>query len=149
MTLLDFLFPVATVALSVACYSCYRVNKPLRQKAREEREAKAKKEADDIRQALAKEKRDDLRKSIFSDIEQALNDPHYTLADHRYGSSSRGGPRWKALHKLAVFLKAHDDVTTEVRNLNERVYSQGRTIRELQLQQKEILKALQMGQPVE
>lgn len=149
MTLTDLIFPIATVVLAVACYACYKTNKPLREKARGEKRQAAEKAAREAREAHDKLLRDELRVKVYSDIEQALRDPDYTLTDHRYGSGSRGKYRWDALAKLAHLLKGHTDTAQEVRNLNERVYAQAKTIRDLKGQIKDIHAALQLGQPVE
>ncbi|WYW00373.1 DNA ligase [Pseudomonas phage vB_PpuP-Maksa] len=146
---LTITFGLTSLALAGAVWHCYKSNKPLRVKAREEAEAAAKKKAREIAEGREKDRRTNFRKELYSDLEQIIATPDM-LIDHRYGSEFRGtGYRWKHLAEFILKVKQNADLTQEVRNLNERVYAQGRTIRELQLQQKEILKALQMGQPVE
>lgn len=146
---LTITFGLTSLALAGAVWHCYKANKPLRVKAREEAEAEAKKKAREEAEGREKDRRTNFRKELYSDLEQIIATPDM-LIDHRYGSPFRGtGYRWKHLAEFIMKVKQHTDLTQEVRNLNERVYAQGRTIRELQLQQKEILKALQMGQPVE
>ncbi|WYW00098.1 DNA ligase [Pseudomonas phage vB_PpuP-Roomu-1] len=146
---LTITFGLTTLALTGAVWHCYKANKPLRVKAREEAEAAAKKKAREEAEGREKDRRTNFRKELYSDLEQIIATPDM-LIDHRYGSPFRGtGYRWKHLAEFIMKVKQNADLTQEVRNLNERVYAQGRTIRELQLQQKEILKALQMGQPVE
>lgn len=65
MSLFDLIFPVSTVALAVACYACYKTNKPLREKAREEREALAKKAADEVKRLA--------REAYEADVAKAVN----------------------------------------------------------------------------
>ncbi|AIX12974.1 DNA ligase [Pseudomonas phage Pf-10] len=146
---LTITFGLTTLALAGAVWHCYKSNKPLREKAREEAEAAAKQKAREIAEGREKDRRTNFRKELYSDLEQIIATPDM-LIDFRHGSPFRGtGYRWKHLAEFIMKVKQNADLTQEVRNLNERVYAQGRTIRELQLQQKEILKALQMGQPVE
>lgn len=149
MSFFQFLFPIATVILSALCYVCYKTNKPLRERARKEAEAIALKELQDAKWEAEKAAREDLRKKVFSDLEQAIATPDILL-DQRYGSQTRGnGYRWKHLSELIFSIKQMKDQSETIRDLLVRTNKQSELIRVLQKGQKDIMKALQMGNPVE
>lgn len=146
---LTITFALTSIALAGAAYHCYKSNKPLRIKAREEAEAKAKQKARDEAEGREKDRRTNFRKELYSDLEQIIATPDM-LVDHRYGSVFRGtGYRWKNLAEFILAVKGNQRQAETIQNLQGRVSRQSEMIRDLQLQQKEILKALQLGQPVE
>lgn len=149
MSVWSLFFPIATVILSALCYVCYKTNKPLRDRAKAEAKAIELKELKDVQEAFVREQREDLRKKVFSDIEQAIATPDI-LIDNRYGSQVRGhGYRWKHLAEVIFSIKQMKDQSETISNLNVRVNKQSELIRALQKDQRDIMKALQMGHPVE
>ena len=146
---LTITFALTSIALAGAAYHCYKSNKPLRIKAREEAEAKAKQKARDEAEGREKDRRTNFRKELYSDLEQIIETPDM-LVDHHYGSAFRGtGYRWKNLAEFILAVKGNQRQAETIQNLQGRVSRQSEMIQNLQLQQKGILKALQLGQPVE
>lgn len=143
MSVWSLFFPIATVILSALCYVCYKTNKPLREKAKaeaKEKELKALKEAHD---AFEKQQREDFRKKVFSDIEQALRDPDYTLQEDRHNATfPRSKHRWKALAELGLFMKSQKRLAETNVNLEARLDIQTQKIRELKAQVQEIHRLL-------
>ncbi|AFO12303.1 hypothetical protein PhiS1_14 [Pseudomonas phage Phi-S1] len=138
-----------TIMLTAAVWHCYRTNKPLRVKAREEAEAEAKKKAREVAEGRERDRRTNFRKELYSDLEQIIATPNM-LVDHRYGSEFRNTAyRWKHLAEFILAVKGNQNQAETIQNLQGRVSRQSEMIRDLQLQQREILKALQLGQPVE
>lgn len=142
---LTITFGLTSIVLAAAVWHCYKANKPLRIKAREEAEAKARDEAE----GREKDRRTNFRKELYSDLEQIIATPDM-LVNNLYGSAFRGtGYRWKNLAEFILAVKGNQRQAETIQNLQGRVSRQSEMIRDLQLQQKEILKALQLGQPVE
>lgn len=149
MSVLQVLSPVMTIVLAVACFTCYRTSKPLREKARAEARAKEDQERKAAEAARTKLIRDNQRIEVFSDLEQVIACPSY-LTDNRYGAKERGREyRWKNLAEFILKVKGLQDQRQEVQDLEKRIYKQSQLIRELQIQQRDIVKALQLGQPVD
>lgn len=149
MSLMQLFFPVATIALSVACFACWKTNKPLREKAKEEARAAADKAAKEVAEGREKDRRNNFRKELYSDLEQIIATPDM-LVDHRYGSLLRGtGYRWKHLAEFILRVKNLQDQGSAIASLEKRLFEQTKTIRELVQQNRDIQKALQMGNPVE
>ncbi|MDD1013873.1 hypothetical protein [Pseudomonas rubra] len=148
MSLMQLFFPVATFALSVACFACWKTNKPLREKAKEEARAAAVKAAKEVAESREKDRRNNFRKELYSDIEQIIATPDMLL-DHRYGSPFRGTSyRWKHLAEFILRVKNLQDQNSAIASLEKRLFEQSKTIHELTQQNREIQKALQLGQPV-
>lgn len=149
MTLLQLFFPIATIALSVACFACWKTNKPLREKAKEEARIVAEKAAKEAAEGLEKDRRNNFRKELYSDLEQIIATPDM-LVDHRYGSPLRGtGYRWKYLAEFILRVKNLQDQSETIAMLDRRIEKQSALLRDMQLNQRDIMKALQMGNPVE
>lgn len=149
MSVWSLIFPIATVILSALCYVCYKTNKPLREKAKAEAKAKELEELKKVQEAFVKEQREDFRKKVFSDMEQVITTPDI-LIDYRYGSQIRGnGYRWKRLAEFIFKVEGLKDQSETISNLSARIQKQSELIRDLQKDQKDIMKALQMGHPVE
>ncbi|MGV8919567.1 MAG: hypothetical protein ACOH2R_17500 [Pseudomonas sp.] len=64
MSIWSLFFPIATIALSVACWACYKTNKPLREKAAKEREELIKKEAAKVEQLKADARQLEITKAV-------------------------------------------------------------------------------------
>lgn len=144
MTLLELFFPIATVTLAVACYACYRTSKPLRKKAKMEAEAereRAYKAHQDLLKAAAEK---ELNDKILTVVSHAIQEPDFVLYDR-----TRQRPRFVAFHELVYKVRSLRDQTDKIRSLEDRLFKQSNLIRDLQLQQRDIQKALAMGQPVE
>lgn len=149
MTLLQLFFPVATIALSVACFACWKTNKPLREKAKEEARIVAEKAAKEVAEGREKDRRNNFRKELYSDLEQIIATPDM-LVDHRYGSPFReAGYRWKYLAEFILRVKNLKDQSETIAMLDRRIEKQSALLRDMQLNQRDIMKALQMGNPVE
>lgn len=150
MSVLQVLFPILTIVLAVACFACYRTSKPLREKAKAEAREKLEKERQAAKQARERLARDELRIDILTDIEAFINDPYRptrsrSQGDHMYSVE----PRFKLFHEFVMKVKGLQHQRDEVKELEGRISTQSRLIRELQMQQREIIKALQLGQPVD
>ncbi|MFL1495627.1 hypothetical protein [Pseudomonas antarctica] len=149
MTLLQLFFPIATIALSVACFACWKTNKPLREKAKEEARIVSERAAKEVAEGREKDRRNNFRKELYSDLEQIIATPDM-LVDHRYGSPFRGtGYRWKHLAEFILRVKNMKDQHDTITYLDRKLLKQSEMIRDLQLNQRDIMKALQMGNPVE
>lgn len=143
MSVWSLFFPIATVILSALCYDCYKTNKPLREKAKAEAKAKELEELKAVQEAFVKEQREDFRKKVFSDIEQALRDPDYTLQEDRHNATfPRGKHRWKALAELGLFMKNQKRLAETNMHLEVRLEAQGKKVRELTAQVQEIHRLL-------
>lgn len=149
MTLLQLFFPIVTAALSVACFACWKTNKPLREKTKEEARIVAEKAAKEVAEGREKDRRNNFRKELYSDLEQIIATPDM-LVDHRYGSPLRGtGYSWKYLAEFILRVKNLKDQSETIAMLDRRIEKQSALLRDMQLNQRDIMKALQMGNPVE
>ena len=149
MTLLQLFFPIVTAALSVACFACWKTNKPLREKAKEEARIVAEKAAKEVAEGREKDRRNNFRKELYSDLEQIIATPDM-LVDRRYGSREPlGHYRWKNLAEFILRVNRLKDQSETIAYLDQRILKQAALIRDMQLNQRDIMKALQMGNPVE
>lgn len=149
MTFLQLFFPITTIALSVACFACWKTNEPLRAKARDEAQRAAKEAAKEAAEGREKDRRNNFRKELFSDLEQIIATPDI-LIDHRYGSPFRGtGYRWKHLAEFIQRVEGMRGQSDAIAMLDRRIEKQSALLRDMQLNQRDIMKALQMGNPVE
>ncbi|ADV35671.1 hypothetical protein phiIBB-PF7Ap10 [Pseudomonas phage phiIBB-PF7A] len=152
---LTITFGLTTLALAGAVWHCYKSNKPLREearKAREETERKAfedaKRTAEAIQEAKAVEDHLDHLEGILSGrIVDKVNDKRTLNARMSYSHKTRMERKYPAISHLLSVTKLN--TTQEVFNLNQRVSTQSKMIRDLTLQLKDVQKALQLGQPVE
>jgi hypothetical protein len=154
MTTILIVGTILIALLSLALWHCYKTNKPLREEARKKAEEKAKQEAREMARVNDMLRRDLQREEIYSDIEQALTDPH------RFLTASFTSPRhkWKygSLAELANILSEYKNHRQEFGSTAERLDKQSQLIREqrsqikaLQANIEDIKQALQMGTPVE
>lgn len=143
MSFVSFIFPITTIALAVACFACYRNSKPLREKAKEEAKEAAEKKAQEEAYGREKARRENQRKEFFSDLEQALATPERELGDNRYGSSTRGGARWKHLFALADMLRNHQRQSERVVNQTEQIAALRNQVRDLRNEVAEVHRKLE------
>lgn len=145
----EIILSLTTLSLAVAVWHCYKANKPLRVKAREEAEAEAKKKAREVAEGREKDRRTNFRKELYSDLEQIIATPDM-LVDYRYGSPSRGiGYRWKHLAEFILKVRGMQDQEQRIRDLEERLRRNGEIARSNEKLLRDIAKALQLGQPIE
>ncbi|NVZ18514.1 hypothetical protein HX794_02540 [Pseudomonas costantinii] len=146
---MQLFFPIATIALSVACFACWKTNKPLRAKAKEEARIVAERAAKEVAEGREKDRRNNFRKELYSDLERIIATPDM-LVDRHYGSPLRGtGYRWKQLAEFILRVNRLKDQSETIAMLERRIEKQSALLRDMQLNQRDIMKALQMGSPVE
>lgn len=154
MTTILIVGTILIALLSLALWHCYKTNKPLREKAKEEADKRAAEAAKQVAYQLDVMRRNNQREEIYSDIEQALTDPH------RFLTASFTSPRhkWKYgnLAELANLLANFKSHMAQYNDQHARLDKQGQLIREqhsqikaLQANIEDIKQALQMGTPVE
>ncbi|NBF03786.1 hypothetical protein GV819_15945 [Pseudomonas sp. Fl5BN2] len=115
----------------------------------DEAQRAAKEAAKEAAEGREKDRRNNFRKELFSDLEQIIATPDI-LIDHRYGSPFRGtGYRWKHLAEFIQRVKGMRDQSDAIAMLDRRIEKQSALLRDMQLNQRDIMKALQMGNPVE
>lgn len=138
---------VIVAALAAALYCCYKTNKPLRKKAKEEaaKALKAKQEEETL--GREKHRRLNQRHEVFNDLEEALRDPHRLMPGHvKYG---QGGPRFKELGEFILKVNNLKCQADSIDRLHERLAKQAIMLRDNEKAMQEIQKALQLGQPIE
>lgn len=156
MTTILIVGTIIIALLSLALWHCYKTNKPLREKAKEEAEAKAREQARQTAHIENQMRRNNQREEIYSDIEQALTDPHRYLS----GSviHSMGQARWKyknladlvqALATYKSFQADHEGHRNRIEKQSQLLREQRSQIKALQANIEDIKQALQMGTPVE
>lgn len=149
MSFANWFFPVATVALAVACYACYKTNKPLRDEARRKAEAVAQQE----RNELARVQREAAQAQMTDDMWLALQDLLDRPDRYRSGNHSQrhSGFKYGVMLRFFEMFQRSNHETTEARfkSLEERCTSQAKTIRDLKMQSANVHQALQLGQPIE
>lgn len=146
---ITIILATSTLVLAAAVWHCYKANKPLRIKAREEAEAVAKKKAREVAEGREKDRRTNFRKELYSDLEQLIADPSM-LIDHRLGSPFRGtGYRWKNLAEFIQKVRGMQDQEQRIRDLEASLRRNGEIARSNEKLLRDIAKALQLGQPIE
>lgn len=149
MSFAQFIFPVLTIIFAIACFACWKTNKPLREKAKEVLKETQRQERAEAKRAFEKLAADKLKQDVYGLLDAAISNPRYQLEDTRYGSLTRGKSRWTALSRLIDQVSLLIDQKECNAALKDRVEKQSKLIRDLQLQQRDIQKALGLGQPVE
>lgn len=137
------------VASGATTWVGFRCTRESRKLLAEKREEDAKKKAREEQEGREKNRREVQRKEIFAELNDALNDPDRYLRRvdlHAYHHSSRYN--YPALADLALFLQNHKRMKEHNIDLESRLDAQGKKLREVQMQMKEIHKALQLGQPI-
>lgn len=150
---LTITFALTSIALAGAAYHCYKSNKPLRIKAREEAEAEANRKARDEEAGRERSRRDNVRKEAVEDFEFILSGRAAEAVGREYQSYDPRGDRFQRrfpeTYKLLSLFKHHEFRTEDVLRHKKQIATLQKQVTDLQLQQQEILKALQLGQPVE
>lgn len=94
MSLLELFFPIATVALSAACYVCYKSNKPLREKAKAEREVLDMKAAEETKRIAQGVREAEITESVVNALrvlfEEARGYNHTNEENRRYNGYNSG-----------------------------------------------------------
>lgn len=149
MTFASWFFPVATVALTVACYACYRSNKPLREEAAKKAEAELQQARNEAARVQREAQQAQFSEDLWGTLQYFLDRPDRFQSgnhSHRHGGFKYG----VMLRFFETFNRSrHEDVESRLKSLEERCTAQARTIRDLKMQSANVHQALQMGQPVE
>lgn len=143
---------LSTLALSVAVWHCWKSNKPLREKARKEAEAAAESKRREEAAGREKDRRNNLQKEVFEDLSVLMQDPDRVLRRDRIHTHSNDPAhyyRFPVLWKFITKVNNLKDQSDRIASLEDRLFKQSNLIRDMQLQQREVQKVLQMGQPVE
>jgi len=112
MSIASVFFPVATIALAVACFACYKTSKPLRDKAREDAQAELDKAAAEVKR-LAQEARD-------AEVAEAVTKALRVLFDeardysHRYEEGRRSNRSLYRSERSPVFNRETREVFHKV-----------------------------------
>lgn len=137
---LTIILATSTMALAVAVWHCYRTSKPLKKAAREKAEADAHEKAAQEEQGRERNRRDVFRKETLQVLSSALSDPHRLMGQ---------GHSLEHLRRFIEKVNHHQSYEEDLKLWKDRVSKQSELIREIQMNQKDIQKALQMGRPVE
>lgn len=154
MNAVTFGMSFVLVCLVVLLYCCYKSNKPLREKAKQEAQEKAKQEAKAQANIAEAIRRAEQREQVFEDLEKALNDP-YRFFECRTNLSGKKRWTYPALGQLAntlISMKSKVESITTDERLDQQyklIRDQRSQIKALQANIEDIKKALQMGTPVE
>ncbi|WGH28275.1 hypothetical protein 10P302A_gene0015 [Pseudomonas phage 10P302A] len=129
----------------------FRCTKESRKLLAEKREEEAKKKAREEQEGREKNRREVQRREIFGELNEALNDPDRWLARGQIVSYHSGKSRYNypAIAEVALFIQNHRRMKERNIDLESRLDAQGKKLRELQMQMRDIQKALQMGEPVD
>ena len=140
MNNLSYILLASTLVLSVAVWHCYSTSKPLKKAAQEKREADAREKTRQEEAGRERNRQDVFRKETLNVLNSVLRDPHRL---------SGLGFNLEYLRRFVEKVNHSEEHEADLKFWKDRVSKQSELIRDLQLNQKEILKALQMGHPVE
>lgn len=140
MSLLDLLFPVATVVLGVGCFACYRSNKPLREKAAKEAQEAAEKKAREEAAGRERTRADNFRKEVLEDLEFLLRDPHRATGEY---TTRNSGTRYPLLHNLVEQFRHWEQMGRTNRSQEKQIADLNKIVRELRAEIKEVHRKLE------
>lgn len=156
MTTILIVGTILIALLSLALWHCYKTNKPLREKAREQAEAMAREKARQDAQIADQMRREGQREEVFADLEMALNDPHRYLSGSV--THSMGQARWKyknladlvqALATYKSFQADHEGQRHRIEKQSQLLREQREQIKALQANLEDVQRALRMGVVIE
>lgn len=138
MNNLSYILLASTLVLSIAVWHCYSTSKPLKKAAQEKREVEARAKSRQEEAGRERNRQEVFRKETLNVIQSTLRDPHHL---HGLGLDD--------LRRFVEKVNYNKEHEADLKFWKDRVSKQSELIRDLQLNQREILKALQMGHPVE
>ena len=140
MSFASFIFPITTVVLAVACFACYRNSKPLREKAKEEAKEAAEKKVREVAYAREQERQQVFKREVVELLENLLQNPERYTSTTDY---TRRHEKFPAVRSLVDQFRHWEQIQRTNKRLEESLSAQGKTIRELRAEIKEVHNKLQ------